>query len=107
MRLYFGVLAPVHPTAVTLPIILVFSVIAWREATAWRGSAFRVNTFANSRTAFAALRGKPYPIYPHAAGSRNEHRHDADQRRSLLMMLFICFFIPGIMRALLHRLCDW
>src|SRR5271168_259780 len=32
--LYFGVLAPVHPTAVTLPIILIFSVVAWPEATA-------------------------------------------------------------------------
>ncbi|HLK88927.1 MAG TPA: sodium-translocating pyrophosphatase [Polyangia bacterium] len=30
-------------------------------AVAWFG--IRVNTFANSRTAFAALRGKPYPTY--------------------------------------------
>ena len=28
---------------------------------AWFG--IRVNTFANSRTAFASLRGKPYPCY--------------------------------------------
>ncbi len=28
---------------------------------AWFG--IRVNTFANSRTAFASLRGLPYPIY--------------------------------------------
>ncbi len=61
--LYFGVLAPVHPTAVTLPIILIFSVVgmAGSYGVAWFG--IRVNTFANSRTAFAALRGKPYPIY--------------------------------------------
>src|SRR3989475_1235803 len=61
--LYFGWLAPVHPTAVTLPIILVFSLvgIAGSYGVAWFG--IRVNTFANSRTAFASLRGKPYPIY--------------------------------------------
>src|ERR1700680_4410791 len=63
--LYFGVLAPVpgKSIAVTLPIILAFSLIgiAGRYGVAWFG--IRVNTFANSRTAFASLRGKPYPIY--------------------------------------------
>src|SRR5216683_4199592 len=57
--MYFGWLAPVHPTAVTLPIILIFSLvgIAGSYGVAWFG--IRVNTFANSRTAFASLRGKP------------------------------------------------
>src|SRR6266704_709017 len=61
--MYFGWLAPVHPTAITLPIILIFSLvgIAGSYGVAWFG--IRVNTFANSRTAFASLRGKPYPIY--------------------------------------------
>src|SRR5260370_37762357 len=61
--MYFGWLAPVHPTAVTLPIILIFSLvgIAGSYGVAWFG--IRVNTFANSRTAFASLRAKPYPIY--------------------------------------------
>jgi K(+)-stimulated pyrophosphate-energized sodium pump len=47
----------------TLPIILLFSLvgIAGSYGVAWFG--IRVNTFANSRTAFAGLRGKPYPIY--------------------------------------------
>ena len=62
--LYFGVLAPVpgKPVSTTLPIILVFSLvgIAGSYGVAWFG--IRVNTFANSRTAFAGLRGKPYPI---------------------------------------------
>ena len=55
--MYFGWLAPVHPTAVTLPIILIFSLvgIAGSYGVAWFG--IRVNTFANSRTAFASLRG--------------------------------------------------
>jgi K(+)-stimulated pyrophosphate-energized sodium pump len=62
---YFGWLAPVpgKPVGVTLPIILGFSLvgIAGSYGVAWFG--IRVNTFANSRTAFAGLRGKPYPIY--------------------------------------------
>jgi K(+)-stimulated pyrophosphate-energized sodium pump len=62
---YFGWLSPVagKPVAVTLPIILGFSLvgIAGSYGVAWFG--IRVNTFANSRTAFAGLRGKPYPIY--------------------------------------------
>ena len=44
-------------------IILVFSLvgIAGSYGVAWFG--IRVNTFANSRTAFASLPGKPYPVY--------------------------------------------
>ena len=64
ISLYFGWLAPVpgKSIAVTLPIILVFSLvgIAGSYGVAWFG--IRVNTFANSRTAFAGLRGKPYPM---------------------------------------------
>src|SRR5467141_2786229 len=63
--MYFGWLRPVphHPVELTLPIILIFSLvgIAGSYGVAWFG--IRVNTFANSRTAFASLRGKPYPIY--------------------------------------------
>src|SRR5271168_5382481 len=63
--LYFGVLSPVpgKPVMTTLPIILGFSLVgmAGSFGVAWFG--IRVNTFANSRTAFAGLRGKPYPIY--------------------------------------------
>jgi K(+)-stimulated pyrophosphate-energized sodium pump len=92
--LYFGVLAPVHPTAVTLPIILVFSVVgmAGSYGVAWFG--IRVNTFANSRTAFAALGGKPYPIYhtPLEAGMSIGMMLISVE---LLMMLFILLFIPG------------
>src|SRR5436190_13342559 len=62
---YFGVLRPVpgHPVLLTVPMILLFSLvgIAGSYGVAWFG--IRVNTFANSRTAFASLAGKPYPIY--------------------------------------------
>src|SRR5713226_2236279 len=92
--LYFGWLSPVHPTAVTLPIILVFSLvgIAGSYGVAWFG--IRVNTFANSRTAFASLRGKPYPIYhtPLEAGMSIGMMLISVE---LLMMLFILLFVPG------------
>jgi K(+)-stimulated pyrophosphate-energized sodium pump len=94
--LYFGVLAPVpgKPIAVTLPIILLFSVIgmAGSYGVAWFG--IRVNTFANSRTAFASLRGKPYPIFhiPLEAGMSVGMMLISVE---LLMMLIILLFVPG------------
>ena len=94
--LYFGWLAPVpgKPISTTLPIILVFSIIgmAGSYGVAWFG--IRVNTFANSRTAFASLPGKPYPVYqiPLEAGMSIGMMLISVE---LLMMLFILLFIPG------------
>jgi K(+)-stimulated pyrophosphate-energized sodium pump len=94
--LYFGVLAPVpgKSVAVTLPTILAFSLIgmAGSYGVAWFG--IRVNTFANSRTAFASLRGKPYPIYhtPLKAGMSIGMMLISVE---LLMMLLILLFVPG------------
>ena len=94
--LYFGVLSPVpdKPLAVTLPIILFFSLvgIAGSYGVAWFG--IRVNTFANSRTAFASLEGKPYPIYsiPLKAGMSIGMMLISVE---LLIMLFILLFVPG------------
>src|SRR5438477_3726190 len=93
--LYFGILAPVpdKPIAVTLPIILLFSLvgIAGSYGVAWFG--IRVNTFANSRTAFAGLAGKPYPIYniPLQAGMSIGMMLISVE---LLIMLFILLFVP-------------
>src|SRR5271169_2924082 len=93
---YFGWLAPVpgKPIAVTLPIILLFSLvgIAGSYGVAWFG--IRVNTFANSRTAFASLGGKPYPIYaiPLKAGMSVGMMLISVE---LLIMLCILLFIPG------------
>jgi K(+)-stimulated pyrophosphate-energized sodium pump len=95
ISLYFGYLAPVqgHPIAVTLPIILLFSLvgIAGSYGVAWFG--IRVNTFANSRTAFAGLRGKPYAIseIPLKAGMSIGMLLISVE---LLIMLFILLFIP-------------
>jgi K(+)-stimulated pyrophosphate-energized sodium pump len=93
---YFGWLAPVpdKPVALTLPIILAFSLIgiAGSYGVAWFG--IRVNTFANSRTAFASLPGKPYPVYqiPLEAGMSIGMMLISVE---LLIMLFILLFIPG------------
>ena len=94
--LYFGVLAPVpgKSIAVTLPIILFFSLVGMggSYAVAWFG--IRVNTFANSRTAFAGLSGKPFPInhIPLEAGMSVGMMLISVE---LLMMLIILLFIPG------------
>jgi K(+)-stimulated pyrophosphate-energized sodium pump len=93
---YFGWLAPVpgKSIALTLPIILMFSLIgiAGSYGVAWFG--IRVNTFANSRTAFASLPGKPYPVYqiPLEAGMSIGMMLISVE---LLIMLFILLFIPG------------
>jgi K(+)-stimulated pyrophosphate-energized sodium pump len=75
-------------------IILVFSLIgmAGSYAVAWFG--IRVNTFANSRTAFASLRGKPYPCdaIPLKAGMSIGMLLISVE---LLLMLCILLFIPG------------
>jgi K(+)-stimulated pyrophosphate-energized sodium pump len=95
IALYFGVLAPVpgKSIGVTLPIILLFSLvgIAGSYGVAWFG--IRVNTFANSRTAFAALRGKPYPAFaiPLKAGMSIGMALISVE---LLIMLFILLFVP-------------
>jgi K(+)-stimulated pyrophosphate-energized sodium pump len=90
--LYFGVLLKFE--AVRVAIIILFSLvgIAGSYGVAWFG--IRVNTFANSRTAFASLRGKPYPIYhtPLEAGMSIGMMLISVE---LLMMLFILLFIPG------------
>ena len=93
---YFGWLAPVpdKPITVTLPIILGFSLvgIAGSYGVAWFG--IRVNTFANSRTAFAGLRGKPFPVYdiPLKAGMSIGMMLISVE---LLIMLCILLFVPG------------
>ena len=68
--------------AVRVAIILAFSVvgIAGSYGVAWFG--IRVNTFANSRTAFASLWRQAVSDLPDSSVGRDEYRHDADQRRT-------------------------
>src|SRR5215813_8330150 len=88
---YFGFL--VHLEAYKVVIILIFSLIgiAGSYSVAWFG--IRVNTFANSRTAFASLRGKPYPCYdiPLQAGMSIGMLLISVE---LFLMLCILLFIP-------------
>jgi K(+)-stimulated pyrophosphate-energized sodium pump len=104
MVFYFGRLAAtIDPAtgaethgfpAFKVAVILLFSLIgiAGSYGVAWFG--IRVNTFANSRAAFAGLRGMPYPIYaiPLQAGMSIGMLLISVE---LFIMLCILLFIPG------------
>jgi K(+)-stimulated pyrophosphate-energized sodium pump len=101
--IYFGKLATtVDPATqavthgfppVKVAVILLFSLvgIAGSYGVAWFG--IRVNTFANSRTAFASLQGKPYPCYaiPLQAGMSIGMLLISVE---LLLMLIILLYVP-------------
>lgn len=96
---YFGWLIPVPEGGTGMPagkvlLILLFSLvgIAGSYGVAWFG--IRVNTFANSRAAFASLRGKPFPCYaiPLKAGMSIGMALISVE---LLIMLGILLFVPG------------
>jgi len=74
-------------------IILLFSLVGilGSSGVAWFG--IRVNTYANSRSAFAALRGRPFPTYaiPLKAGMSIGTMLISVE---LLIMLFILLFVP-------------
>jgi K(+)-stimulated pyrophosphate-energized sodium pump len=90
--LYFGFLLHFEPIRVL--IILLFSLIgiAGSYGVAWFG--IRINTFANSRTAFASLRGEAFPVYaiPLKAGMSIGMLLISVE---LFLMLCILLFIPG------------
>ncbi|HEY8368905.1 MAG TPA: sodium/proton-translocating pyrophosphatase, partial [Thermodesulfobacteriota bacterium] len=92
MVAYFGFLRQMEPLRVV--IILVFSLIgiAGSYGVAWFG--IRVNTLANSRAAFASLRGKAFPTYaiPLQAGMSIGMLLISVE---LLLMLVILLFVPG------------
>ncbi len=103
VAIYFGTLAQtVDPGGsvvrgfppLKVAVILLFSLIgiAGSYGVAWFG--IRVNTFANSRTAFASLTGKPYPCHqiPVKAGMSIGMLLISVE---LLLMLCILLFIPG------------
>ncbi len=83
-----------HFTFDRVAIIFAFSLvgIAGSYGVAWFG--IRINTFANSRTAFASLKGKPYPTYdiPLKAGMSIGMLLIATE---LVIMLCILLFVPG------------
>ena len=89
---YFGFLQ--HMEAFKVAIILLFSVVGISGSFAVAAFGMRVNTFANSRTSFAALKGKAFPCYeiPLQAGMSIGMLLVSVE---LLIMLFILLFIPG------------
>ena len=102
VAVYFGSLAATTDATgalvhgfppVKVAVILLFSLIgiAGSYGVAWFG--IRVNTFANSRTAFASLKGKPYPCYdiPLRAGMSIGMLLISVE---LVIMLFILLFVP-------------
>src|SRR6204780_1799059 len=90
--IYFGVLKGEAFSNVL--IILLFSVVGISGSFAVAAFGMRVNTFANSRTAFGALTGKAYPCYdiPLQAGMSIGMLLVSVE---LLIMLFILLFVPG------------
>ena len=102
VAVYFGTLAATTDASgavvhgfppVKVAVILLFSLvgIAGSYGVAWFG--IRVNTFANSRTAFASLKGKPFPCYdiPLRAGMSIGMLLISVE---LVIMLFILLFVP-------------
>ncbi len=92
MVVYFGVLR--HFPASWVVIILAFSLVGilGSSGVAWFG--IRVNTYANSRAAFAGLAGKPFPTYaiPLQAGMSIGTMLISTE---LIIMLGILLFVPG------------
>jgi len=89
---YFGWLKPVGPANVLIIILFSLIGIAGSYIVAWFG--IRINTFANSRTAFASLRGLPFPTYaiPLRSGISIGMLLISIE---LVIMLCILLFIPG------------
>jgi K(+)-stimulated pyrophosphate-energized sodium pump len=92
MVVYFGFLMHFAPVKVVVILLASLVGIGGSYGVAWFG--IRVNTFANSRTAFASLRGKPFPTYaiPLQAGMSIGMLLISAE---LVLMLAILLFIPS------------
>ncbi|MDD5224604.1 MAG: sodium-translocating pyrophosphatase, partial [bacterium] len=92
MVVYFGVLSDM--AAFKVVIIILFSIVGilGSYSVAWFG--IRINTFANSRSAFSSLGGKPFPTYaiPIQAGISVGMLLISVE---LVIMLFILIWVPG------------
>jgi K(+)-stimulated pyrophosphate-energized sodium pump len=90
--IYFGWLRG-DPVSHVL-IILAFSLIGIAGSCSVAAFGIRINTFANSRTALASLRGKPYQVYsiPLMAGMSIGMVLISIE---LLLMLMILLFVPA------------
>jgi len=91
MVIYFGLLRDLPALKVATIILFSLVGIGGSYTVAWFG--IRINTFANSRTAFAALEGRPFPCYaiPLKAGMSIGTLLISIE---LLLMLMVLLFIP-------------
>ena len=89
---YFGYLSGKSVSVVALILLWTILGIGGAYAVAWFG--IRINTYANSRTAFASLRGKPWPVVriPLQAGMSVGLLLITIE---LIMMLIILLFVPA------------
>jgi K(+)-stimulated pyrophosphate-energized sodium pump len=92
MIFYFGVLQGME--ALKVVIIVLFSIVGIVGSFSVAAFGMRVNTFANSRAAFASLTGRAYPCYdiPLQAGMSIGMLLISVE---LLIMLCILLFVPG------------
>ena len=77
-------------------IIIAFSLIgmAGSFGVAWFG--IRINTFANSRTSFAALKGEKWPVHDIPARSGMSVGMVLISLELLLMLIILCFLPPDL-----------
>ena len=92
MVIYFGWLRGLSTDRVAMIVAFSLVGIAGSYGVAWFG--IRINTYANSRAAFASLRGKPFPVYaiPLQAGISIGTLLISVE---LAIMLAILLFVPG------------
>ncbi|MEZ4311163.1 MAG: sodium-translocating pyrophosphatase [Polyangiaceae bacterium] len=92
MAIYFGYFGHMDAGRVILILFCSLVGIAGSAGVAWFG--MRINTFANSRTAFASLKGKPFPTYaiPLKSGMSIGAVLISTE---LLVMLIILLFVPA------------
>jgi len=92
MIVYFGLLQHFLIAKVAMVVLCSIIGILGSYTVAWFG--MRINTFANSRTAFASLKGKPFPLYsiPLCAGMSIGMLLISIE---LFIMIIILLFIPS------------
>ena len=114
---YFGFLSEGHAEAavegvrdfsrlVKVPVILAFSLlgIAGSYLVAWFG--IRINTFANSRTSMASLKGLPYPCYSIPLKAGMSIGMVLISVELLIMLCILLVRAPRAGRVVLHRVRD-
>ena len=101
---YFGWLRAMEMNKVMMILLCSLIGIMGSYFVAWFG--MRINTFANSRSAFASLGGKPFPTYAIPLKAGMSIGMLLDQHRAVCDALHPAVYLKGLRRALLYRLCH-